>query len=261
MPFAFTMGHYQTFGDTTPRLKNRELTSPESWDALRKGHPFFSISPNREEWLKASRLEIKKDGQDTDLIRRARDIADVLAAQRIQRIFSVGSGGAALEYQLKQLMPELHIVCSDYSTVTVEALKKVFIECDDVIQFDIQKGNWSEVRERYIKEDGLCLIYRIDAGLSDGEWCEIFKRMADSGVARTLIIPTGTLTLLSVYNRKSRELKWRLNGTPIVWSGYIRTKKRFQEQWRDFYTDTELQLGGLKGFLLTRKTGGAMAQS
>lgn len=261
MPFAFTMRHYQTFGESSGRLKDRALVSPESWDTLRVGHPFFSISTNREEWLKASRLEIKKDGQDSDLIRRAQDVADMLTVRNIKRVFSVGSGGGALEYQLTQLMPGLHIVCSDYSPVTAETLKKVFTEADDVIQFDIQKGNWSEVNERYITEDGLCLIYRIDAGLSDDEWREIFKRMAAGGIARVLVIPTGTLTLLSVYNRTSRELQWRLRGVPVVWSGYVRTKKRFQEQWRDCYADIELQLGGLKGFLLARKTSKAMAQS
>ena len=52
-------------------LKDKKLDSGESWDVLRVSHPDFSISPNRGEWLKACESEIKKDGQDTNLKKRA----------------------------------------------------------------------------------------------------------------------------------------------------------------------------------------------
>ncbi len=133
LPIAFTMKHYQVFGDSTASFKNRTRTSAESWDARREEHPFFSIAETREEWLQASEVLVKKDGQDGKLIERAKDIVELLKKHNIDRIFSVGSGGAALEYQIKKLMPHVKIVCSDYSEVTVARLKKVFIESEDVI--------------------------------------------------------------------------------------------------------------------------------
>jgi hypothetical protein len=261
MPFAFSMKHYQVFGDTTPRMKDKELLSPESWDVLRQGHPFFSIPETRKEWVKVSELSVTKDGQDKDLAARARDIAALIEKHRFSRVFSVGVGGAALEYQLIKLMPALPLICSDYSAKTVETLKKVFIEADDVIKFDILKAGWKEEKQRYLGDNGLLIMYRIDASFSDGEWRELFERLSAAGIRNVLVIPTGMLTILSVYNRKSREVKWFLNGTPLVWSGYVRTKRRFQEFWHSLYTEEMHTLGGLKSFLLTTKRAREMSKS
>lgn len=253
MPFPFTMRHYQIFGESTRLMKNNALDSGESWDALRADHPFFSISPEREEWLAASEVRIQKDGQDSRLIERARDIAALIKQKGTDRIFSVGVGGAALEYQLKKLIPDVPIVCSDYSEVTVDRLRKVFIEADGIIRFDALNGDWAEMNEKYMGKNGLCIMYRIDASFSDAEWKKIFRRIHGGGIAAVLYIPTGTLTFLSVYNRKSREIGWFLRRIPAVFSGYIRTRKRFEEYWKNLYGTDERTLGGLKSFLLIKK--------
>jgi len=254
MPFPFTMRHYQIFGETTQNLKHQELLSPESWDALREHHPFFSISSNREEWLLASEIAVTKDGQDTHLKERARDIVALLRERCIDRIFSVGVGGAALEYHLKKLMPEIQLTCSDYSETTVKRLREVFLESDAVIEFDILMGDWNEIQKKYIGEHGLCLMYRLDAGFSDTEWADIFEKMAEAGIAQVLVIPTGTLSLISVFNRKKREILWFLKGIPTVWCGYVRTEKRFTSQWRAVYIEKKYVLGGLKSFFLTKRS-------
>ncbi len=253
IPVPFTMRHYQIFGEATGKMKDQELASPEAWDALRKSHPFFSISPTRAEWLLASEVAIKKDGQDGGLIDRARDVTALLKREGSARIFSVGVGGGALEYQLKKMIPELSVVCSDYSPVTVEALKNVFVESDAVIPFDVLKGDWSEVNRKYLKDRGMCIMYRIDASFGDAEWRSIFQKLYEAGVERVLYIPTGMLTLCSIYNRKSREIKWFFRRIPVVWAGYLRTRKQFERFWAPFYTQELLTFGGLKGFFLERK--------
>lgn len=253
MPFRFSMKHYQIFGDTTPKMKDQGLMSPESWDALRENHPFFSIPEERDEWVAVSELKVKKDGQDNQLIERAKDVAALLKREGIDRVFSIGSGGAALEYQLKKMIPELRVVCSDYSEVTVARLKKVFTECEDVIRFDIHADSLAEAEQKYIGENGICLMYRIDASFSDEEWSKIFSDLYKGGIRKVLYIPTGMLTMLSIYNRKSREIKWYFKKIPVVWSGHIRTKKRFESFWSPFYNQQEVIFGGLKGFLLTKK--------
>ena len=253
MPFAFSMKHYQVFGGTTPHMKNNELMSPESWDTLRAEHPFFSIPATREEWVKVSELMVTKDGQDKELPERARDITTLIQQHRFSRVFSVGVGGAALEYQLKKAMPMLPLVCAHYSAKTVETRRNVFMEADNIIEFDILKGDWKNVGKNYIGDDGLLIMYRIDASLSDSEWRTLFERVAKAGIKNVLVIPTGMLTMLSVYNRKSREVKWFFNQTPIVWSGYVRTKKKFQQFWHSRYTEEMHTLGGLKSFLLSKK--------
>ncbi len=258
LPFPFSMKHYQVVGDRTSKMKDQELTSVESWDALRIDHPFFSISADREEWLAASELLVKKDGQDTRLIERAQDIVSLLRHERIERIFSVGAGGAALEYQIKKLMPEVSIVCSDYSKVTVERLRRVFTESDGVVEFDIIDGDWRKIQDAYLGPKSACMIYRIDASFSDKEWTHIFGCLAAASVSAVLVIPTGTLTLLSIYNRKKREIRWFFKKIPIVFSGYLRTKHRFREQWSRWYSDKEYSFGGLTGFLLHKEDGDAL---
>lgn len=254
MPFQFTMKHYQIFGDSTAQMKDQGLMSPESWDALRENHPFFSIPKSREEWVAVSELEVKKDGQDEKLIERARDVANLLRREKIDRVFSIGVGGAALEYQLKKMIPELKIVCSDYSEVTVARLKKVFMESEDIIRFDIHTDSLTEAQKKYVGDNGICIMYRIDAGFSDEEWSHIFERFYKAGIPRVLYIPTGMLSILSLYNRLSRQIKWFFQKTPMVLCGHVRTKKSFENFWNSYYHHEDFVFGGLKGFLLTRKS-------
>lgn len=96
------MKHYQIFGDSKKSLKNNALVSIESWEELRKNHPHFSVSHNREEWLEAVELKVTKDGQDNGLFLRADNIVDLLKKECIKSVFSVGVGGAGLEYQIKK---------------------------------------------------------------------------------------------------------------------------------------------------------------
>lgn len=253
MPFPFTMRHFQVFGDVSQNMKDSELMSPESWDVLRKEHPFFSISQERNEWVATSEIFVKKDGQEELLKERARQIVELLRQKHINRIFSVGVGGAALEYQIKKMAPEIEIICSDYSPHTVETLQKNFTESEGVILFDILKDDWKLVKEKYIGDNGICIMYRVDASFSDQEWERICGNLAASGINKVLIIPTGMLTMMSIYNRKKRELLWFLRGIHVVFSGYIRTKERFREFWAPWYDGKDLVLGGLKSFLLTRR--------
>ncbi len=253
MPFPFSMKHYQVFGSASGALKDGELNSAESWDALREQHPFFSIAEDRDEWLAASELSVTKDGQDKELPQRAKDIAALITSHGFNRVFSTGVGGAALEYQLKKILPEIPVVCSDYSAETVRRLKKVFIESDGVIEFDILKGNWKEVERSYLGVNGLCIMYRLDAGFSDDEWRIMYDVMQEAGVRNVLVIPTGTLSMLSIYNRKKREIGWLIKGVPVAFSGYLRTRHRFRQHWGAWYDSAETTLGGLSAFLLKKR--------
>lgn len=249
LPVAFTMRHYQTFGYSGSLFKDGKLNSAESWDVLRETHPQFSVSQNRKEWLKASETEIKKDGQDGGLIKRAKDVNDLLVKENITHIFSVGVGGAGLEYQLKKLNPSLTIVCSEFAPHNVELLKNVFLEADEIVQFDILHGDWNEIREKYLPKNSLCLMYRVDASFTDQEWRGIFEQMSEARIETILFIPSSFLTVMSIFNRKLREFKWSTHNTEVVFSGYLRTKKRFQSYWKGLYDGTVYEFGGIKSFL------------
>lgn len=245
------MKHYQTFGDFSSELVNNSLNHIESWQTLRDNHPHFSISQDRDEWIKAAELKIVKDGQDNGLIQRAEEIVRFLEKECIATLFSVGVGGAGLEYQIKKRMPQLRIICSEYEPKTVDRLKKVFLEADEIFGFDILNGDWLEVYNKYLANNkSAVLMYRLDAGFSNMEWRQIFESMFRAGISNIIYIPTTTLTLLSIWNRKSREIKWFLSRTPVSFAGYLRTKKVFQSFWKTFYTGKDMVFGGLKSFYL-----------
>lgn len=248
------MKHYQIFGDSKNALKDNSLISVESWNELRENHPHFSISSSREEWLRTVELQVTKDGQDRGLAVRAKNIVDLLKKENVKSIFSAGVGGAGLEYQIKKQMPDLKVICSEYSQKNVDILKKVFVESDDVIAFDIKKGDWGMVKSHYLQGSASALLmYRLDAGFTNKEWREIFESIFSSGIERMIYIPTTLLTALSIFNRKKRELEWFVKKEQVSFCGYLRTKKEFESFWSGLYEQEVMVFGGLKGFFLKRK--------
>jgi hypothetical protein len=251
LPIRFTMNHYQMFGESSNDLKDNSLNNVESWEALRDNHPHFSISDNRDEWINASELKVVKDGQDGGLLKRAEQLVIFLRRENIKILFSVGVGGAGLEYQIKKRMPELRLICSEYEPKTVKKLKKVFVESEDVFAFDIINGDWVDVQSRYLSQDkSAVLIYRLDAGFSNQEWRQIFESMSNAGVSNVVYIPTTMLSILSIWNRKYREVKWYITRRPVSFAGYLRTKKVFQSFWAHYYKEECITFGGLKSFWL-----------
>ena len=208
LPFQLTVKHYFAFDAAAVLLKDGKLNSAESWDALRRVHPHFSISENREEWLKASEVQMHKDGQDRGLPVRAREVVRIIEELGITTLFSAGVGGAGLEYQIKKLKLDLRLICAEYSHVNVSALKKVFLECDSVIMFDMKNKNWSVALEGVDAKKQLVLLNRIDVDFSNEELQEMFRNMYDSGIKHILIILCGKITARGLFNRLKQRILW-----------------------------------------------------
>ncbi len=253
LPFSITMKHYYLVHDKQINLKDNEINSPEAWDSLRESDPHFEISEKREEWLKASENLVKKDGQDGGLIKRSEDVVNILNRLGITSMFSVGSGGAGLEYQIKKQKPGLEVTCSEYSQVSVQRLRKVFIEANSVISFDILKGDWKTVVKDGDDQKQLVLMYRIDINFSHGELIDIFNKMHDSGVKNILVILCGVVTAKGVYNRLKQRAIWKIKREKPSFAGYLRTKQTFINIFSHYYLYEEVSCGGLPGFILKLK--------
>ena len=180
---------------------------------------------------------------------RAEAIVDLLHEKGITSVFSVGVGGAGLEYQIKKLDPRIRVVCSEYAPENVEMLKKVFLEADGVVPFDMKGTDWSPAIAQ-ASERVLTLMYRVDPHATDAEWRAILERMRASGVKEVLYLPCGFLTLRSLVQRKLRTLKRRLHGEPVVFSGYLRTRKTFETYWAGLYQAEERSFAGFTGYYL-----------
>jgi hypothetical protein len=252
IPFPFMMKHYYVFDTKGDTLKNNELNSPESWDTLRNNDPHFSISENREEWLLSSRGLVRKDGQDGAMSRRAHEVVKIVDQLSLHTLFSVGVGGAGLEYQIKFLRPALKLICSEYAEGSVGLLKKVFCEADSIITFDIKAGDWSKALQGIKLTDTLVLMYRIDINFNNEEMSQIFRKMYDAKIENIFIVLCGTLTIRGIFNRLKQRFSWRLNSTRYLFAGYLRSKKSAEDFWRGLYSCEEQTLEGLPAFLLKR---------
>lgn len=249
LPIRLTVRHVEAFGPQTAALKDGVLDSPEAWDALRRAHPHFSIAPNREEWLRVTEGAAKKDGQDGGLRQRAADVGAVLERNGITAVFSVGVGGAGLEYHLKKMRPALRVICSEYAPENVDMLKAVFTEADGIVRFDMKDADWSPAAG----ENTLALLYRVDPHATDAEWRDIFRRMHAAGVRNVLFIPCGFLTLKSLVQRRWRAFRLRRSGQAVVFSGFLRTRKTFESFWQGLYDGAPSVFGGYTGYYLQRQ--------
>lgn len=67
------------------------FSSASGWDAMYTEHPSYRIPADRETWLKE--MKDKKDGQDSGIQERVKDIVALLRMEGAKKIYSVGSGG------------------------------------------------------------------------------------------------------------------------------------------------------------------------
>jgi hypothetical protein len=250
MPFSYTVKHYQALGPMTMALHDT-LDQAGDWDALRQSHPNFSISENRDEWLRAAEGLDHKDGQDRGLLKRGKDVSDLISRMDMKKIISLGVGGGGLEYQIKKHIPSLTLICSEYSQVSVNVLKKVFLEADDSIFFDIKHSDWRTLPHDDPERTAL-LMYRIDVHTTDKEWRKIFERIHAAGIQNIIFIPSSTLTWISFIKSLVRRLSWAVRGTPTVCVGFQRTTTTFRAFWSDLYSTEERVFGGLRGFILKK---------
>lgn len=244
IPFPFTLKHFYVSD-----VDVKSIDSPNDWDILRTQDEHFSISENRNEWLRAvegklSRAngDIKKDGHSGSFIPFSKDVIEFIRSKGFKRVFSVGVGIGGLEYQIKKNMPEIEMVCSEYAPKSVEMLKKVFTEADKIIEFDI-KDEWG-----VIDKDTLVIMYRIDPHLTDKEWIRLFKTIPAENV---LFIPNAFLTI-------KLAIKELWNRNKGVFSGYVRTKKGYIFLWKKSFNFVEIPFSGNSGFYLKKIYGNSI---
>jgi hypothetical protein len=96
-------------------------------------------------------------------------------------------------------------------------------------------------------------MYRVDASFTDEEWRTIFRNIHTAGISNVIFIPSSFLSILSIFNRKWREIRWFVTGKRIAFSGYLRTQHTFKSYWKGLYAEKSYEFGGIKGFLLEIK--------
>lgn len=237
----FTIKHYYNFGKKSNSI-GKSLLQKEAWDAIRMDNTDtpFSIPNDRETY-------IRRAAESKEILERANAITNIIKDLDIKRIFSIGVGCAYLEFNIKQLRPDIELICTDFTPYAIDRLSDVFIECDKIQLFDMTKENLS------VSSDTMVLMNRIDTELDNTEWSKVFNNMYNNQVSNLMVIATEFITIRKVLI-ECRNVIIKHLGSNITFAGYIRTKARFKELWKPYYDITsEIKVGNLTGFILNKR--------
>lgn len=242
--FKVTIKHYFDFGCISQTVDGH-VHSAQAWDALRlESAPsnIFAIPSERQEWL-------KRCHQEPFVQEQARGIAAVVRG-RFTRINSYGAGPGFLEFFIKQQCPDIFLQCSDYTVKSMERLRRVFTEADEIVTFDMLNGPWQNMGK-----GALHLLYRVDTALDNDQWRSVFAKMRSAGIRHVLFLPCEFLTVRRWLTQMIKHRLWPLLGKRISFAGYLRTKAQFLDLFSSAYTvEQEVELAGrMRGFLLTVK--------
>lgn len=239
-----TIPHYFDF-EHKASLIGKHLDTAEGWDRLRgsgEDRMNFAIPETPERWRKNS-------FEDQDVLRQARDIADLTKANGFDRINSYGVGTAFLEYHIKRQMKDIYLQCSDYALDGIQRLKHVFNEADEIIQFDM-------LRDRWVYNGQMCLylFYRVDTAFTDEEWWHIFRELSTANADHVLFIPCEFLCFKRFVTQKIKWAMRTFQKRPLTKAGYLRTKDTFKSLFDPYYVIRKIvRVGSLKGFLLYKR--------
>ena len=160
------------------------------------------------------------------------EISDIIKSKSLNRLISLGSGTAALEYHLKNhLKIEVEVSDLDDSIKILDSFK-IF---DKVFALDLKSDFTIE------SNGSLILLSRIDTELTDIELKNLFERLNISSVNYIYFIPAQRLNLVTLIIEIKILFYSILKRKKRVFCGYSRSKKSFINSWSRNYNYTKLK--------------------
>jgi len=197
----------------------KSLTTPADWDSLRNDQTDAYFLPfSFDEYVK--KVDV------TNPTKIAEIIINKAKEKGLSKIFSIGSGVAQLEYQLKKFS-NLHITVSDYNNSVLRL--KEFKLFDEALMFDALKDPFPADRSY------LVLFPRIDTEFEDDQLRVLFKKCHEAGVMEICFIPAQLLSLRIILAETKMFLMSLLSQKKRVFCGYSRSKGKFINLFKDHY--------------------------
>jgi hypothetical protein len=162
----------------------------------------------------------------------------------LKKLFSIGSGIAFQEYQLKKFS-DYSVVVSDYNSSVLRL--KEFEVFDDVLLLDAFKDPIP------VDQNCILLIPRIDTEFDDHQLSELFGKCSNLGIRYIFFIPAELLSfriimaeikvfIISLIKRKNR-----------IFCGYARSMSSFKKIWGPYYKLSRKYKNGQQLFFLLSK--------
>lgn len=192
------------------------------WDSLRN-------DPTEEHYyLPFKKNEYIKLCDDNKNHKLNKTIFKLLNHINKNRVFSIGSGRACLEYHLSR---EHNVTVSDLSS-SITRLKKFKI-FEKVYQMDVFEAI------RFIKPDQALILGRIDTELDDKQLELIFKLISEKGNP-IIFMPGQKLNLRILIAEIIIRIKSIITGKKLVFCGFSRNLNHFKNLWNKYYTTFQL---------------------
>lgn len=207
--------HYSTFSEEIDTLLD-----PLAWEKLRNSATDLSyfLPFTKRDYLK--RVEVSEPSSlAAGIILNAKMLA-------IKKVFSIGSGIAALEYQIKTFS-DLKVTVSDYnnSIFRLETFK-IF---DEVIQFDALQDPLP------VGSDTIVIFPRIDTEFEDEQLKILFQKCHFSKVPLICFIPAQLLSFRIVASEVKILIKSLFAFKKRTFCGYSRSLNHFIKLFSPYY--------------------------
>ena len=203
--------HYSIF-------KNEKGTI--NWENLRNDEtekPYY-IPYTKEKYL----LKVAADepSQSTKIILKE------IEKTGLTKIFSIGSGIASQEYQLKKFS-DYSISISDYNSSVLRL--KQFDVFNDALVLDAFNdplpidGSW------------IMFFHRIDTEFDDYQFVKLFAKCHSMGIKHICLVPAELLSFKIILAEINVLLNSVIKGRPRVFCGYARSLSSFKKIWHPYY--------------------------
>jgi len=190
------------------------------WERLRNDEnekPYY-IPYTKDEYL----LKVGAD----DPSESTRLILKEIEKTGLKKIFSIGSGIAAQEYQLN-IFSDFEVVVTDYNSSVLRL--KEFDIFDDALILDAFQDNLP------VDESWFVLFPRIDTEFDDHQLRKLFEKCKNSGIKHICFIPAELLSLKIIIAEIKILLISKTNNKPRVFCGYARSMGSFKKIWNPYY--------------------------
>lgn len=211
--------HFYSFDLNFIKNIKSDKLDKSSWEILRADNQNsdFSIEKSREDYIESCE-------NSDDYQKAAKKICHITSLHNWNKIVSLGVGKGILEYHIKKLLPEVEIICTDYTQNSLELLKNVLLECNNFQVFDMLNDDW-----RIFKEMDALIMFRLSTEFSQKQWYHIFKEMHAAGIKNVIFIPTELLNIKILLNEKIGLLSSYIRRRKTTFCGWMYSEKEFKK--------------------------------
>ena len=213
------------------RLVGRALDGAADWDALRTATTGpFALPADPAQWRAEADARLELETRMRVVLVEARRL-------EVRSIASYGVGSALPELWLHRLAPDIALTLTDVGPATVARLRTLFPEAS-VAEHDLRT-------DPPLPAD-LHVFHRIDTELTNRAWRAVLGRFRRATV---VLVATDVLSPARMrLELRALPHRWRAGWQRAGWS---RTEGSFESLWRRTHDARELDLGDLRGWLLT----------